>query len=302
MEGEAFCLDYGKIMSETTQNLRQKRWLLRSKDEPALLCGADTIAKALNIHPIVAKLLYSRGYTTPQKAKSFLAMESEMLCNPFDLKDMKEAVRRVLAAVSRKEKITIYGDYDVDGVTSVCTLYLYLKSIGASVDYYIPNRATDGYGVTKSALESLAQKGTSLIVTVDTGITAIEEVKYAKTLGIDFVITDHHECRADLPAACAVVNPHRPDCPYPFKELAGVGVVFKFICAIEETRSTKSRIAVAQKMFSFYSDLVAIGRYADPRGKPYHRQLRSAYDRVHQAARSSCADGRGGKPPRREKE
>ncbi len=252
-----------KIMSENTQMIREKRWILKSAEAPGLSRGSKAIAEALQIHPIVAKLLFSRGYKTPAEAKAFLAMESEMLCNPFDLKDMREAVRRVLSAISRRERITIYGDYDVDGVTSVCTLYLYLKSLGAVVDYYIPNRATDGYGVTRAALESLAANGTALIVTVDTGITAIEEVKYARSLGMEFVITDHHECRAELPPAIAVVNPHRPECTYPFKELAGVGVVFKFICAIEETRSAKSRIAVAQKMFSLYSDLVAIGTIAD---------------------------------------
>jgi len=264
MEGGAiFASTMVKIMSDNTQMIREKRWILKSADAPGLSRGADAIANALQIHPIVAKLLFSRGYKSPAEAKAFLAMESEMLCNPFDLKDMREAVRRVLSAISRRERITIYGDYDVDGVTSVCTLYLYLKSLGAVVDYYIPNRATDGYGVTRATLESLAAKGTSLIVTVDTGITAIEEVKYARSLGMEFVITDHHECRAELPPAIAVVNPHRPDCSYPFKELAGVGVVFKFICAIEETQSAKSRIAVAQKMFSLYSDLVAIGTIAD---------------------------------------
>ena len=252
-----------KIMSENTQLIKEKRWILKSPDSPDFSRDATAIARSLQIHPIVAKLLCSRGYETPEKARAFLQMESEMLCNPFELKDMKEAVRRILSAISKRERITIYGDYDVDGVTSVCTLYLYLKSLGAIVDYYIPNRATDGYGVTRTALESLAENGTTLIITVDTGITAIDEVEYAKTLGIEFVITDHHECRVQLPSAVAVVNPHRPDCTYPFKELAGVGVVFKFICAIEETQSAKSRISVAQKMFSLYSDLVAIGTIAD---------------------------------------
>lgn len=252
-----------KIMSENKKMIREKRWIIKSADAPGLSRGASTIAQALKVHPIVAKLLYTRGYQSPESAKNFLAMESEMLCNPNELMDMQSAVHRVLCAISRRERITIYGDYDVDGVTSVCTLYLYLKSLGALVDYYIPNRATDGYGVTKLALDSLATAGTKLVITVDTGITAIEEVEYAKTLGMEFIITDHHECRAELPSAVAVVNPHRPDCKYPFKELAGVGVVFKFICAIEEKQSSKSRISVAQKMFSLYSDLVAIGTIAD---------------------------------------
>ena len=155
-------------MSENTKLIKEKRWILKSTDSPEFSRDAAAIAHSLQIHPIVAKLLVSRGYETPEKARSFFEMESEMLCNPFDLKDMKAAVRRILAAISRRERITIYGDYDVDGVTSVCTLYLYLKSLGAIVDYYIPNRATDGYGVTRAALETLAENKTALIVTVDT--------------------------------------------------------------------------------------------------------------------------------------
>ena len=176
---------------------------------------------------------------------------------------MELGIKRVMSAIENGEKITIYGDYDVDGVTSVCTIYLYLKSKGADVEYYIPNRAGEGYGVSCAAIDSIGEAGTKLIITVDTGITANEEVEYAKTLGIDVIVTDHHECRSELPNAVAVINPHRPDCEYPFKELAGVGVVFKFVCAYEEYTTSLKRSEVAYKIFSEYADFVAIGTIAD---------------------------------------
>ena len=242
---------------------KEKKWILKGSTDSASRIEKERIAKELGINPIIADLLYTRGYTTPQAAKNFLYMENEMLCNPFDMKDMDKAVDRVQRAIQNHERITIYGDYDVDGVTSVCTLYLYLKSKGADVGYYIPNRAGEGYGVSIPAIEALKESGTNLIITVDTGITAIDEVKYAKEIGIDFLVTDHHECRADLPDACAVVNPHRPDCEYPFKELAGVGVVFKFVSAYEERACGYTRIKAASNIFSNFADLVAIGTIAD---------------------------------------
>ena len=186
-----------------------------------------------------------------------------MLRNPFDMADMMRGVQRIKKALDEKEKITVYGDYDVDGVTSVCTLYLYLKSLGANVEYYIPNRTGEGYGVSVGAIDSIKEGGTKLIITVDTGITANEEVTYAKSVGIDFLITDHHECRSDLPEASAVINPHRPDCKYPFKELAGVGVVFKLICAYEEFRTGDTRMKSTLRIIKEYADLVAIGTIAD---------------------------------------
>ncbi|MBO7304623.1 MAG: DHH family phosphoesterase, partial [Clostridia bacterium] len=211
------------IMKNSTA--KEKKWILKSPTDPATAREILAIAEELGIHPIVARLLYTRGYTDVNEAKSFIGMESEMLCNPFEMKDIDKAIERIHKAVTGKEKITVYGDYDVDGVTSVCTLYLYLKSKGANVDYYIPNRSGEGYGVSVPAINLIREKGTSLIITVDTGVTANDEVEYAKSVGVDFVVTDHHECRSELPEAVAVVNPHRPDCPYPFKDLAGVGVV-----------------------------------------------------------------------------
>ena len=242
---------------------KEKNWLIKSTDTQEFNSAVSDIASGLGINPIVAKLLYNRGYTDVASAKAFVYMESEMLMNPFKMKDMEKGIEGIRAAIARGERITVYGDYDVDGVTSVCTLYLYLKSLGAKVDYYIPNRAGEGYGVSTPAIDSIKENGSTLVITVDTGTTAVEEVEYAKSIGVNFIITDHHECRSDLPEALAVINPHRPDCEYPFKELAGVGVVFKLICAYEERVLGKSRIDAAKRIFSLYADLVAIGTIAD---------------------------------------
>lgn len=242
---------------------KEKNWLIKSTDTQEFNSAVSDIASGLGINPVVAKLLYNRGYTDVASAKAFVYMESEMLMNPFKMKDMDRGIEGITAAIARGERITVYGDYDVDGVTSVCTLYLYLKSLGAKVDYYIPNRAGEGYGVSTPAIDSIKENGSTLVITVDTGTTAVEEVEYAKSIGVNFIITDHHECRSDLPEALAVINPHRPDCEYPFKELAGVGVVFKLICAYEERVLGKSRIDAAKRIFSLYADLVAIGTIAD---------------------------------------
>ena len=246
----------------TEEFAKEKKWIFRLSDPEASDPAVRTIAEKLSIPKIVAKLLYCRGYRTPKAAHAFLAMESELLCDPFLMKDADAAAGRILEAVEKKERITVFGDYDVDGVTAVSTLYLYLRSLGADVGYYIPNRATDGYGVSNGALDGIFADGTRLIVTVDTGITAIDEVEYAKAHGVDFVVTDHHECHTELPH-CPVVNPHRPDCPYPFKELSGVGVIFKLITAAEELRTGEARMTVAARLFETYADLVAIGTIAD---------------------------------------
>ena len=250
-------------MNPNNIQTKEKKWILKSTDSEKSNHAVAKIARELRINPIIAKLLYSRGYQDAAAVKAFLYMEKELLCNPFDMKDMDKGVERIRIAVKRKEKISIYGDYDVDGVTSVCALYLYLKSLGADVNYYIPNRAGEGYGVSVAAIDQLRENGTKLIITVDTGITALEEVLYAKSVGVDFLVTDHHECHNDIPAACAVINPHRPDCKYPFKELAGVGVVFKLICAYEERVLGFKRRIAAEHIFREYADIVAIGTIAD---------------------------------------
>ena len=225
-----------------------------------------SISKELNISETLAILLYNRGYRSAVEAKKFICYETANLNDPFLLNDMDLAVERIKKAVENNEKIYIYGDYDVDGVTSVSMLYLYLSSLGADVGIKIPKRDTEGYGISCESVKLMAEEGTKLIVTVDTGITAAEEIEYAAELGIDVVITDHHKCRSELPPAVAVVNPHREDSTYPFCELAGVGVAFKLICAIE-TRLCEMRgepvIDGIRRVIYEYADLAAIGTIAD---------------------------------------
>ncbi len=228
--------------------------------------AVDAMANEMGISRMFAVLLFNRGYHTTAEAERFLRYEESDFHDPYLMADMERAVERILLAVARKEKICIYGDYDVDGVTSVSMFYLYLKKLGADVSFRIPKREGEGYGVSCTAVDQLAAEGIQLIVTVDTGITANDEVAYAKTLGVDFVVTDHHECRNELPEAVAVVNPHRSDCTYPFKELAGVGVVFKVICACEIKRCRESGEPIlngVRRVTYDFADLAAIGTVAD---------------------------------------
>lgn len=238
----------------------QKKWLLRIQDETLIKEYTDKY----NINEIIARLLYNRGLNSPEKIKDFFDVDISKLHNPYLLFDMDKGVRRIKKAVKSKEKITIYGDYDVDGVTSTSVLYLYLKSLGVNVDFYIPARDEEGYGMNKNALEKIADGGTSLIITVDTGITACEETEYAKALGVDIVITDHHECKETVPCAEAVINPRNPECNYPYKELAGVGVVFKLICALAGDEDKKSvDYDKVSEICNKYLDIIAIGTIAD---------------------------------------
>ncbi len=244
---------------------KSKGWNLRYTPGDST---ADTvindIAASQGVSLAVARLLYNRGYRDINAANEFLNSSISALHDPYDMADMRHAVIRIARAVEHGDKITVYGDYDVDGVTSTTLLYKYLESVGADVNYYIPIRAKDGYGLSISAIDGLKASGTQFMITVDTGITAVNETAYAKELGIDVVVTDHHECHGDLPSACAVVNPHRPDCPYPFKDLAGVGVVFKLVCAYEmmlhpELDAEKCTERICEQ----YIDLVAMGTVAD---------------------------------------
>lgn len=252
---------------------REKIWTLRqdaetSRSPEEVRQAVLELASDLHISPVFAELLYHRGFHTADQAQRFLRCEEDCFHDPFLMKDMDSAVERILLGLERHEKTVIYGDYDVDGVTAVSVLYLYLREKGADVDYYIPSRGGEGYGLSKGALDRIAADGTALIITVDTGITANEEADYAASLGLDMVITDHHECRPELPHACAVVNPHRPDCTYPFGELAGVGVVFKLVCGCETRlweRAGKigSLKDCIRRVCCHYVDLTAIGTIAD---------------------------------------
>ena len=241
--------------------MEAKRWVVTGTyglESPEVLA----LSKALHIMPVTAALLCNRGYHDASSAAAFIHMEDEILHDPYAMTDMERGVARILQALERHERIVIYGDYDVDGVTSVSSLYLYLREHGADVGYYIPNRLGEGYGVNCAALEEIAHRGANLIITVDTGITAHEETVYAKSIGLDMVITDHHTCQSILPQACAVINPHRADCNYPFKELAGVGVVFKLLCALEMRLHGDDPDALKNVCMK-YGDLAAIGTIAD---------------------------------------
>ncbi len=249
------------------QKRKAREWALQYRAGEAVRDDAiKALAMEAEVSDIMATLLYTRGYRTAEQVMAFLNQEAACLHDPFCMLDMDRAVDRIERAIEAREKIAIYGDYDVDGVTSVSFLYLYLTSRGADVGYYIPGRMQEGYGVSVAAVDRLAERGVRLMITVDTGITAIEETAYAKTRGIDTVVTDHHECREELPNVDAVVNPHRAGDPYPFKELAGVGVVFKLICALEMSRCRREGIpeqAGVGKICRTYADLVAIGTIAD---------------------------------------
>lgn len=222
------------------------------------------IALASGLEAPTAQLLVNRGCDSVEAAMRFLGMEEEQLHDPFLMKDVREAALRIKKAIETGEKTVIFGDYDVDGITSVSMLYLWLESRGADVSYYIPSRAGDGYGMSEGAVRKLAEAGNRLIITVDTGVTAINEIKLAYSLGMEVIVTDHHECRPELPECEAVVNPRRPDCCYPFKELAGVGVIYKVICAAESLLSPeKPLIETVRYISGQYCDLVALGTVAD---------------------------------------
>lgn len=205
---------------------------------------------------LVSAVLASRGIGTAEEAAAFLEHEQRLTYSPFLMADMDKAVARVQQALADHEKIAVFGDYDVDGITATCILVDYLQGRGADVLHYIPRRIEDGYGLSCDAIEGLYQKGARLLITVDCGITGVEEVDFANSLGMDVVITDHHECKETLPRAAAVVDPHRPDCPYPFKHLAGCGVALKLALALGGPDREEA-------LFSRYCTLAAIGTVAD---------------------------------------
>ena len=231
----------------------EKDWIFL--DENIDMAQAEAYAELFKVPLIVAKVLLGRGYTDAADAKKFLDKNSESFYSAYLLRDMDKAVDRIKKAIDGKEKIVVYGDYDVDGITSTALIVEFLSSCGVKADYYIPDRGNEGYGINKAAVEKIANSGATLLISVDTGITACEETEYAKSLGVDVIITDHHECKDVLPNAVAVINPKRIDSEYPFKDLAGVGVAFKLVCAV----SGKSESEILDK----YADIVALGTIAD---------------------------------------
>lgn len=226
-----------------------KKWIIADGDKET----ASALSEKFNIDPFTAYLLVARGIDDELKMSEFLS-DSAHLSDPFELADMENAVDRIERAVSLGEKITVYGDYDCDGVTSTALLYSLFRDMGAEVDYYIPSRESEGYGLNKDALRKIAQGGTRLVVTVDNGISALEEAEECYRLGMELVITDHHQVGERLPRAEAVVNPHRQDGELPFTDFAGVGVAFKLACAV---------YGDTDDMLIQYADLAALGTVAD---------------------------------------
>jgi single-stranded-DNA-specific exonuclease len=229
-----------------------KKWVQTRSDK----ASAVRLSRELRLSELTATLLVNRGITDPHTADKFLRPSISNLHDPFLMKDMREAVNRIFAAVERKEKILIYGDYDVDGTTSTVILKKALSMIGANVSYYIPERLKDGYGLREDAMDLAKAQGYHLIISVDTGIRAQQVVEHARSLGLDIIITDHHLPEEGLPRANAVLNPKRADCSYPNKNLAGVGVAFKLAQALL-TETGQAR------MVESFIKIAAIGTIAD---------------------------------------
>ena len=224
------------------------------------LCGrpktedAKALSEALGLPRLVCDVLVSRGFDTPEKARAFLSEEAP-ISPPSLLKNIDAAAQRIRRAVDGGEKIAVFGDYDVDGVCATALMYSYLESLGAEVYYKLPNRADEGYGLCRASIDLIASRGITLIITVDNGVSAAEEVAYAAGLGVDVVVTDHHLPPAVLPDAAAVVDPQLPGDESPCKALSGVGVAFKVACAVDDTPP--------EELLEWYGDLVAIGTIAD---------------------------------------
>lgn len=230
--------------------MKMKKWVTAQPDPGR----ARALGEECGLTSLAAAVLCARGVDTAQDARAFLSTDPAGLHDPMLMQDMALAVAEIRRAMAAGEKIVVFGDYDVDGVTATCVLVDFLRRQGADCAYYIPDRVSEGYGLSCAALQSLYDGGARLVITVDSGITALPEIAYAAQIGLRVVVTDHHECRSELPAAVAVVDPRREDCAYPFDELAGVGVAFKLICALAGDQAS---------LLEQYGDLVAMGTVAD---------------------------------------
>ncbi len=231
--------------------MKRKKWIVSKSSKDI----AAQVAQDLSVDPFAALLVTSRGFDNIDEISDFLDYDAPLSLSPLSIADMSKAAERINRAIDNFEFICIFGDYDADGVTATALLYSYLETREANVMRYVPDRLTEGYGLNIGAIEELADRGVKLIVTVDNGVSAIEEAKRAKELGIDLVVTDHHKVGDVLPDAYAVVDPHRPDCPSTFKEMSGVGVAFKLVCALE---GDDGEILIEE-----YGDLVALGTIGD---------------------------------------
>ena len=231
-----------------------KRWIIKKEPDNQVV---DALSKALNINSKLVNLLVQRGVNTFEEARSFFRPRLEELHNPFLMKDMDSAVQRINKAVEKNESIMVYGDYDVDGTTAVSLVYSFLKIFHKKVEFYIPDRYAEGYGISYKGIDTAAEHHVSLIIALDCGIKAIDKVSYAAEKGIDFIIGDHHRPGDKIPAAVAVLDPKRDDCPYPYKELSGAGVGFKL------TQALAIRRKIPMKKVYAGLDLLAVSIAAD---------------------------------------
>lgn len=238
----------------------EKKWAL--KEPTPDLCSK--LSQELNISQIVAQVLINRGIDTPEKARRFLSARLQDLHSPFLMKGMDKAVNRIISAIKNNEKICIYGDFDVDGITATAVMVLFLREVNINVSYYIPRRLEEGYGLNVSAVKRIKARGASLLITVDCGVSDVKAVKYAHKNSMDVIVTDHHEMPDNFSEAYAILNPKQPDCGFPFKGLAGVGVAFNLIIGL---RKKLRELGFWQKgqepNLKDYLDLVALGTIAD---------------------------------------
>ncbi len=231
----------------------QLRWTVKQADEQKV----NALQQELKVHPVLCRLLVQRGIETYDAARKFFRPELSDLHDPFLMKDMDKAVNRIAEAISRNEKILIYGDYDVDGTTAVATVYQFFKEFYAKVEYYIPHRYTEGYGISFKGIDYAAENSFSLIIALDCGIKSNDKVDYANEKKIDFIICDHHNPGDEIPKAVAVLDPKRSDCAYPYKELSGCGIGFKLIQAFAQQNG------MAPEKYCRYLDLVCVSIGAD---------------------------------------
>lgn len=232
---------------------RAYRWTMSSSPEAGL---AESLAKEINISEILARVLINRGITTYEKARQFFRPSLSDLHDPFLMDGMEEAVARVTQAIERKERVLVFGDYDVDGTNSAAMLFLFFRKLGLETMFHIPNRITEGYGISATGIDRGKEFGATLLVSVDCGITAIQQVEYARSKGIDVIICDHHEPTEEIPKAVAVLDPLKPNCRYPFKYLCGCGVGFKLLQAVARRRNEEESVYE-------YVDLATMATTAD---------------------------------------
>ncbi|HEY7534626.1 MAG TPA: single-stranded-DNA-specific exonuclease RecJ, partial [Thermodesulfobacteriota bacterium] len=237
-----------------------KKHRVIEKQNPKL---KEKLIKALRISPVTAQVLINRGVNDEAEAELFLKSTLFDLPSPYLMKGMDKAVERIKRAIQNKEKIAIYGDYDVDGVTATSLFFIFLKDLGTNVTYYNPDRINEGYGINFQAIKKLRSEGVSLIISADCGITALKEVEDAKKIKVDFIVTDHHKPPEIIPEAVSVLNPHQSGCSYPGKEIAGVGVIYNLVIALRRALRESGFFRKGEPNLADYLDLVALGTVAD---------------------------------------